>query len=123
MYKGTVSGKYDVEIVSSRLATDYDNNPCIIITYNFTNNSDKNAAFLTSVGTTVFQNSIECNTAVIMSDVMDAEPSLSQVQPGGTITVDCAYSLHDTVNPVTVQVAPLFNLSGDIDIQRIFTLS
>ena len=34
--KGTVSGKYDVEIVTAKTATDFQGNPAIIVTYNFT---------------------------------------------------------------------------------------
>ena len=32
--KGTVSGKYDVEIVTAKTATDFQGNPAIIVTYN-----------------------------------------------------------------------------------------
>lgn len=121
--KGTVNGVYDVEIVSAKVATDYQGSPCIIVTYNFTNNSDKNAAFLSSVGNTAFQNSVQCNVATTMPDVMDAQPSLAQVQPGGTLKLECAYSLQDTTNPVTVQVGPLVNVTGEINAQMVFTIS
>ena len=53
--KGTVSGKYDVEIVTAKTATDFQGNPAIIVTYNFTNNSNANASFLTSVSANAFQ--------------------------------------------------------------------
>ena len=45
--KGTVSGKYDVEIVTAKTATDFQGNPAIIVTYNFTNNSNANTSFRT----------------------------------------------------------------------------
>ena len=90
--KGTVSGKYDVEIVTAKTATDFQGNPAIIVTYNFTNNSNANASFLTSVSANAFQNSVQCNVATMMPDIMDAQPSLAEVQPGGTITLECAYS-------------------------------
>lgn len=64
--KGTVSGKYDVEIVTAKTATDFQGNPAIIVTYNFTNNSNANASFLTSVSANAFQNSIQCNVATMM---------------------------------------------------------
>ena len=73
--KGTVSGKYDVEIVTAKTATDFQGNPAIIVTYNFTNNSNANASFLTSVSANAFQNSVQCNVATMMPDVMDAQPS------------------------------------------------
>ena len=118
--KGTVSGKYDVEIVTAKTATDFQGNPAIIVTYNFTNNSNANASFLTSVSANAFQNSVQCNVATMMPDVMDAQPSLAEVQPGGTITLECAYSLHDTANPITVQVGPLINVTGEINAQMTF---
>lgn len=77
--KGTVSGKYDVEIVTAKTATDFQGNPAIIVTYNFTNNSNANASFLTSVSANAFQNSVQCNVATMMPDVMDAQPSLAEV--------------------------------------------
>ena len=108
--KGTVSGKYDVEIVTAK-----------IVTYNFTNNSNANASFLTSVSANAFQNSIQCNVATMMPDVMDAQPSLAEVQPGGTITLECAYSLHDTANPITVQVGPLMSITNEVNAQMTFS--
>ena len=119
--KGTVSGKYDVEIVTAKTATDFQGNPAIIVTYNFTNNSNANASFLTSVSANAFQNSIQCNVATMMPDVMDAQPSLAEVQPGGTITLECAYSLQDTANPITVQVGPLMSITNEVNAQMTFS--
>ncbi len=121
--KGVVDGKYEVEIVSARTANDYQGKACIIVKYNFTNKNDANAAFLTSVGATAFQNSVQCAVATTMPDVMDAQPSLAQVQPGGTLSLECAYGLQDITNPVTIQVGPLVNISGKIDAQMIFNLT
>ena len=56
----------------------------------------------------------------MMPDVMDAQPSLAEVQPGWTITLECAYSLQDTANPITVQVGPLINVTGEINAQMTF---
>lgn len=56
----------------------------------------------------------------MMPNVMDAQPSLAEVQPGGTITLECAYSLQDTANPITVQVGPLINVTGEINAQMTF---
>lgn len=120
--KGTVNGVYDVEIVAAKLATDFQGKPAIIVTYNFTNNSNTNASFLTSVGANAFQNSVQCAVATTMPDVMDAQPSLAQVQPGGTLKLECAYSLQDTTNPVTVQVGPLVNVTGEVNAQMVFTI-
>lgn len=121
--KGIVDDKYEVEILSYRIANDYSGSPCIVVSYNFTNNSDKNAAMLTSISANAFQNSVECETAVMPSDVMDSQPSLAQVQPGGTVTVECAYVLKDTTNPVTIQVGPLFSLDGAINVQTEFDIA
>ena len=100
--KGTVSGKYDVEIVTAKTATDFQGN-------------------LTSVSANAFQNSIQCNVATMMPDVMDAQPSLAEVQPGGTITLECAYSLQDTANPITVQVGPLMSITNEVNAQMTFS--
>ena len=53
----------------------------------------------------------------MMPDIMDAQPSLAEVQPGGTITLECAYSLQDTANPITVQVGPLMSITNEVNAQ------
>jgi len=111
----------DVELVTAKTATDFQGNPAIIVTYNFTNNSNANASFLTSVSANAFQNSVQCNVATMMPDVMDAQPSLAEVQPGGTITLECAYSLQDTTNPITVQVGPLMSITNEVNAQMTFS--
>ncbi|MFR9050948.1 MAG: DUF5067 domain-containing protein, partial [Hominilimicola sp.] len=59
--------------------------------------------------------------ATMMPDVMDAQPSLAEVQPGGTITLECAYSLQDTTNPITVQVGPLMSITNEVNAQMTFS--
>ena len=68
-----------------------------------------------------FQNSVQCNVATMMPDIMDAQPSLAEVQPGGTITLECAYSLQDTANPITVQVGPLMSITNEVNAQMTFS--
>lgn len=119
--KGTVNGQYEVEIVGARISKDYQGNPAAIVTYSFTNNGNSNATFLTSVSANAFQNSVQCGVAVITSGELDSQPSMSQVQPGGTLEVECAYSLQDTTNPVTIQVGPYVNFSGEVNAQMTFT--
>lgn len=116
---GTVSGKYDVEIVSARTVKDHNGTPCIVVTCNFTNNSDKNANMSTSVGLKVFQNKVECDTAILIGEV-DAAKGLADVQPGGTITAEYGYKLQDTDNLVTIQAGPWVNLNDEINAQMEF---
>lgn len=118
--KGTVSGKYDVEIVGARKGTDYEGKPCVIVTYNFTNNSDSNASFIGSVSAKAFQNSVECEDAIIIDGSVDIHPSIAEVQQGGTITVEEAYCLKDETNVVTIQACPLFSFTDEVNAQMEF---
>ncbi len=120
--KGIVDNKYEVEILSARVVNDYQGNPAVIVTYNFTNKSNTNAAMISSVSAQAFQNSVQCSTAILMDSSYDAAASMSQVQPGGTLQVEYAYSLKDTANPVTVQVRPLFDLNNTVSAEMEFTL-
>lgn len=103
-------GKYAVEISSYKLAKDYEGKPAIVIEYQFTNNSDDAANFMTALNYKAFQDGIELETAIIADDnVYDSGASMKDIKTGKTLTVYSAYVLSDETKPVECEVTELIS--------------
>ena len=104
----TAASDYAVTIDSARVGTDYSDDPCIFITYTFTNVSDEDAAaFTTSVHPEVYQDGVQCETA--FADTDGGGNSMTKVKMGSSIEVVCAYELQNTTSDVEVEVEELFS--------------
>lgn len=90
-----------ISIASWSLDKDYSGSDVLVIEYAWTNNDDEPASFVFSVNDKVFQNGVECETA-ISCDSVDSSMQSKDVQPGVTYNVKVAYVLQDmtTVNVV-----------------------
>ena len=118
-------GDYTVTIKSARLTTNYKDEPSIIITYDFTNNSDKTASFAFSTSSKVFQNGIECDTTISSynDDTFSSENSLKDIKTGATLEVEAIYKLNDETSDVEVEVSKLIDFSKNpATIVKIFTI-
>lgn len=100
-------GDYHVAIKEMTLAKDYNGDDVGVIEYEFTNNSEKNAMFLTSITTKAFQNGVSLELAVMLeSGYVD---SMTEIQPGTTLNLKVPYKLADTTAPITVEATKLFS--------------
>ncbi|WP_348920375.1 DUF5067 domain-containing protein [Enterococcus rotai] len=100
-------GDYHVVIKELTFAKDYDGADVAVIDYEFTNNSDKNAMFVSSITTKAFQNGIALESAIMMeSGYVD---SLTEIQPGATLNLKVPYKLADMTAPVSVEATKLFS--------------
>lgn len=104
-------GDFYVEIKSADLSTDYEENPAIIITYSWTNNSDETTSAMVSISEKAFQDGVELDTALIMSDNYDSSASMKDVRPGSTIDVQCAFALSSQTSEVEFELSELFSFS------------
>lgn len=99
--------EYAVTIDSATVGTDYSDNPCVFITYTFTNVSDDDAsAFISSVTADVYQDGVQCETA--FADTDGGGNSMTKVKKGSSIEVVQAYKLQNTTSDVEVEVKELF---------------
>ena len=102
-----VDSEYAVTIDSATVGTDYSDNPCVFITYTFTNVSDDDAsAFISSVTADVYQDGVQCETA--FADTDGGGNSMTKVKKGSSIEVVQAYELQNTTSDVEVEVKELF---------------
>jgi len=107
-------GDYSVEIGELETIQDYDGNPAILIGLSFTNNSSENASVSLSLLCNAYQNGVELETAFITdSSVYNAQDSLKNVQPGGSISLKQAYSLTSDTAPVEFEVSEAFSFNGN----------
>ena len=112
-------GDYEVSIISCTAVKDYQGADAVVITYGFTNHSDKTANFMTAVRDIAYQDSVQLTSAVIGdTDVHDSTDVMRNVQPGASVIVTSAYTTTST-SPIEVEVGALF---GGTSITRTFTL-
>lgn len=107
-------GDYTVAIESARLSKDYNDKPVVVVKYKFTNNGDKDAAFMTSISGKAFQDGVELEMAVINSandKKYNAGDLTKQIKKGGSIEVEKGYVLSNQTSKIEVEASQLISLS------------
>jgi hypothetical protein len=106
-----------------RSANDYNNAKTVLVTYRWTNKSDKNQAFGTLLSAKAFQNGQELDMAIYTQAPQgyDSQSYLAQLQPGAQGNVTVGYVLKDD-SPVTVEVNDLFSTNNKAKITHIYDL-
>lgn len=94
---------------------DYDKDT-IIITFDYTNNSEEADSFLWSIYYKVKQGETELETGTIIDpetfeSVFDTE--MAEVEPGATAEVQLAYNLADSTTDVVIEAADLMGEYND----------
>ncbi len=111
--EGTL-GEYGVKINDCKFGKDYDGKKVIVISYDFTNNSDDSIAADFALSTKAFQNGIELESAYFLKDDWyDGSQDSKEIKPGTTIT-DCqeAFVLADN-SDVEFEVAELISFNDE----------
>ena len=85
---------FSIQYDSYELANDYEKNPCVIIYFNFTNNSPEpqSAGFCTQLK--AFQDGVSCDSALIFEDNQYIENYYKDVISGTTIKVGQAFVIN-----------------------------
>ncbi|OJG75772.1 hypothetical protein RV12_GL000111 [Enterococcus quebecensis] len=84
----------------------YDEMEIIVITYDFTNNSDENQTFNTAIYDKAFQGGIRIERSYLAGifNRKKFKGSRVEILPGTTITLQKAYKLRDSTSPVTIEI-------------------
>lgn len=83
-------GSYHVAIKGAKKSEDYEGKPVIIITYEWTNNSDDTTSAMGSMLEQAFQDGVQMDTGIVTEEINE---SYTQVRPGTTVKVDAVYCL------------------------------
>lgn len=114
-----------VRIVSAVKSTnDYEGAPTVLVTYEWTNRTDRNTSFMAAANAQAFQNGRQLDVAVYADapEGYDATSSMKDLQPGASGTVTIGYVLKDD-SPVTVEVTDLFSLDDERKVAHTFQLA
>lgn len=109
-------GDVHVRIVSAeRGGTDRNGDETVVVTYEWTNNTDSSTSFMATVEDTAFQNGQELDKDFYLSDsdTYDSDSQYSDVQSGATGTVTIAYVLSDD-SAVSVEVSEWLSLDDSV---------
>lgn len=106
-------GDYYVEITGASLSTDYEGNPAVIISYNWTNNSEETTTPMATVTCSVFQDGVGTDPAFMMDENYDGDSSMTEVRPGTTISVQEAFSISNTTSPIEVEISEWLTLEDN----------
>ncbi|KFI50220.1 DUF5067 domain-containing protein [Bifidobacterium biavatii] len=113
-----------VKIVSAAKSdNDYEGKPTVLVTYEWTNKTDKNNSFAVLAHPQVFQNGQALDTAVYAEtpESYDANSYMAEVQPNATGTATIGYVLKDD-SAITVDVTDLISLDDATKVTYTFEL-
>lgn len=101
-------GDYVLQYEGYELTKDEDGNDAIVLTYQFTNNSEEAGSMYWTVWEYPYQDDEQLDAAVIFVDE-DSQETVSdsmyeEVEPGESTEVRTAYLLKDTSTPVKVEL-------------------
>ena len=120
---GNNLGHYKVEIVSCRLAEDFEGKPIAIVKYSFTNNDDEAKAFMWSLEAKAYQDGIGLNECYFADDSANysSDNQSKEIKKGSTLEVEVAYELNDTTTDIEVEVSEYISFN-DKKITKVFKI-
>ena len=113
---------YTVNIDGASVGEDYSGNPCIFVTYTFTNVSgEKPTSFAVEYSADVYQNGVQCDTA--FADTDGGGNYMTKIKAGSSTQVTLAYELQDTTSDVEVEVKELFSWDDEVIASQTFHIA
>lgn len=115
--KGTTSGsEFKVEVLNYAISTSYEDQPCVVVHYKFTNNSKETVSYSGSMMTTkAFQNGIELESTSVkyesLYDKLD-DATWTEIRPGYSLEMIEAFVINDTTNKIDFEFID-YNLAWD----------
>lgn len=114
------SAKYTVNIDDCTVTTDYSGALAVVITYTFTNDSDKATPFFTAISAKAFQNGVQLDTGIV--EGIDAQSTMNEIKSGATTTVQQAYVLDDQ-SDVNIECTELISFDDTIIAEKTFSVA
>lgn len=108
-------GDYYVNIKEAYTVQDYEGNPAIVVTFSWTNNSDKTTSSAVALYMKAFQGGVQLDNALIFdTDLFDSSGYLKDIRPGASLDVQQAFKLRNNSSDVEIEVSELISFSDDI---------
>lgn len=111
--EGALGDAY-IKIISCRKAVNYNDEPSVIVTYEYTNNSTDPSSFTMATSDTVYQSDIECESTsgAFDDDTYNSDNQMKDIKNGATLTVEAIYKLNDETADIEVEVGKLFDFTN-----------
>lgn len=103
-------GDFKCVVKGAKLCKDLTGEDAVLITYEFTNNSDSAVSFDVALDARAYQDGVGLETAILDEDTdyLDVD-----IKPGVTKEVKKAYNLRDTSTEIEIEVSELISFSDD----------
>lgn len=102
---------YHIEILDVEVVPNWQDEPCVLITYRFTNLSDETVPMIRAIEQTVFQGGIECGSATSIPGI-NLNQTVIEVRPGASLTLQHAAKLYDTTSLVEIELTKQYDYAG-----------
>lgn len=113
--------EYAATIDSLAPVSDYEGKPAVMVTYSWTNNSEKATSAAVALSMKAFQNGVQLETGIV-TDGIDNDGYMAEVKPGAGTTFQMAYLIDDQ-SDVTVEVSELISFDDTPIAEQVFTLA
>ena len=107
-------GDFKYVVKGAKLTKDWEGKDAVLITYEFTNNSDSPISFDGSLDDKLYQDGIELESAILSNDNESKLFDTVDLKPGITKEVKKAYLLRNKKSEIEVEIQELFSLSDDM---------
>lgn len=110
--EGTLD-KYAIKFTDAVLATDYEGHDVIVVSYDYTNNSEAAASAMAALSINAFQDGMDLEYAFdIRGMAYSPDNEMKALSSGTTLNCQTAFILV-SASPVTLEATAAFSLSSD----------
>lgn len=103
--------RFTIHYTQYRIAKDFAGKPCLLLYYDYTNNSDSASSAMVDVSILAYQDGETLDAAIPEDNEEAIDRYMSEIQPGTTVNVCQAYALNST-SDVTLEATEAFALGG-----------
>ena len=110
--------KFTIKYTKHTITKDFAGNPCIMVYYDYTNNSSSASSAMVDVSLKAYQHGESCEAAIPENNDDAINHFTAEIQPGQTVNVCQAFTLTDE-SDVTVQAQEAFSFDEDATARQI----
>lgn len=107
-------GDFKCVVKGAKVTKDWEGKDAVLITYEFTNNSDSPISFDGSLDDKLYQDGIELESAILSDDNESKLLDTVDLKPGITKEVKKAYLLRNKDSEIEVEIQEIFSFSDDM---------
>ncbi len=104
--------KFTIKYTKHTITKDFAGNPCIMVYYDYTNNSSSASSAMVDVNLKAYQHGETCDAAIPENNDDAIDHFTAEIQPGQTVNVCQVFSLTDE-SDVTVQAQEAYTFDED----------